>query len=227
MTVYITIAGKRTPKEIPTAYDQLSFSRFLELSPAIGNPSKILSILTGVEEEIINRSVIENLSEVLQILSFLNYDMIHVLPQKIIVEGKEYPIPKDLEFKTIAQYEDLKAIMNKFGSDNLENAKLYPSLIATYCVDYSVLGAWKMAEDLAPKLFDLPCTEVMAIGNFTLVKLIALKGNVKPHFPLVGIQASKFKLAMIVWLKRLAFTIRYYLWKSRHPSIGPNSLAGR
>ena len=219
MKITITLSGVKTQKEIPISHEEISFKTFLRLADCQNDPVKILAVFTGIEEEVIRTAKIENLSKILQVLLFVNQEIQYFLPKTIM----GYPIPKDLEMETIAQYEDIKKELST-ATTNLETIEKYPLLIASYCVKPYT---WQEAEKLAPIFLDAPCTEVMAIGNFTLVKLIALRQNTKPHFRRVGTPLSRFKLVMTVWLKRLAFIIRYFLWKRKLRSIENNYSRGQ
>jgi hypothetical protein len=214
MKIQITLNGIKTEKDIPVSYEQITFRTFLSLIPCGNDPVEILSVLLGIEGIILRRSKIENLSNIIQALSFVNIEPQYIIPKKVL----GYPIPKDLEMETFAQYGDIQRELAT-SANHLNTIEKYPLLIATYCVDYTKENAWKEAEKLAPKFLDLPCMEVMAIGNFTLVKLTVLKQNIKPHFRQADTHLNKLKLAMIVLLKRLAFTIRFYSWSRKLRSI--------
>lgn len=222
MKIQITLNGIKTEKDIPISYEQINFRTFLKLIPCGADPVKILSVLIGIDEDILQRSKIENLSNVIQALSFVNTEPQYILPKKVL----GYIIPVDLEMETFAQYGDIQKELAT-STSHIETIEKYPLLIATYCVDYTKENAWKEAEKLAPKFLDLPCMEVMAIGNFTLVKLTALKQNIKPHFRRAVTLPSKLKLAMTVWLKRLAFIIRFYSWSRKLRSIETRSYNGQ
>jgi hypothetical protein len=210
MKITISLNGVKVERQIPISYQEITFSTFLKLDGS--DPTKSLSIFTDIPEEILRRAKIENLSSIIQILSFLKDEIKYSLP----IEIMGHKIPKDLEMETIAQYEDIKNIFAKFkDNETIENIKQYPLIAATYCVDYSQDDAWKKAEELAPQLFELPCVEVLAIGNFTLVKLTALRLNTRSHFLQEVTRLRKFKPVMIVLIKRLAFTIRYYFLKRK------------
>lgn len=218
MRITITLNGVKVKKEIPTAYEQMSFKLFLSLEPCKADPVKMLSVITDIPEETIRISKIENISAIIQALSFFNQGIKYTLPKTIL----GYSIPKDLEFNPIAQYEDIKKELSVTAT-NLEIIQKYPLLIATYCVDPYT---WQEAEKLAPIFLDAPCTEVLAIGNFTIAKLLALKKNISVTFRREVTLLNKFRLVMIVLAKRLVFTIRYFLWKRKLRSLEKIYLRG-
>jgi hypothetical protein len=219
MKIIIHLNEGTIKRDIPVSYAEITFSTFLKLIACNKDPAKILAVFTGLEEDVIRQARLENLSNILQVLSFTDHEIQYYLPKTIL----GHPIPKDLEMQSIAQYEDIKKELASSESE-IKTIEKYPLLIATYCVNPYT---WQEAEKLAPIFFDAPCTEVMAIGNFILVKLIALKQNIKPHFRPVATLLSKFKLAMIVLVKRSAFIIRYFLWRRKLRSIERNYLPGQ
>lgn len=223
MIITITLNGVKVKKEIPDSWDQVTFEQFLKLAQCKSDPAKILSVFTGVKETVLIKSRIQNLGLVVQHLSFLEKPMSVVIPKKIF----NYKIPENLEFQSIAQYQDLEAECAKFSQkkeDEIENAKRFPLMVATYCVeDYS----WEAAEKLAPIFYGAPCEEVLAVGNFTLVKLVELKANTKVTYPQGATPMSKLRLVMRAWLRNMVFTARFYLWRRRLRSKGLSSSTGR
>lgn len=217
MIITITLNGVRVKKELPESWGNVTFQNYLDLLFCGDDYVKIIALFTGVEESILRAARIENLSLIISTLKFLSTPMKYRIPDQIL----GHKIPKDLELQTIGQFEDLKSERLKFSDDKIANLRKYPLIVATYLIDdYS----WEAAEKLAPQLFNLSCQEVLAVGNFTLVKLIELRSNTSqtsllaPDTPM-----NRLKLAMKAWLKNMAFSARYYLWKRRLRSIGLNS----
>lgn len=222
MIVHITLNGLKVTKDIPESWDKVTFGQCLELIKA-GPEAKIkaLSIFTGIEMELLNKAKIHNLYPVLEILSFLDKEMEYSIPNEVM----GYKIPKDLESESIAQYADIQELVKKFKEDdNVGNLSYYPLIVATYCVNpYD----FKKAEELAETFLNAPCMEVMAVGNFTLARLLASKLNMAIPSLRGATRLNRLKLAMINWLYRLASTIRFYSWKKALPSPVRNYLNGR
>lgn len=210
--------GKSFTKDIPMSWMEVNYIRFLKLADCGDDLAKRLALFTGVGEDILKKAKIENLDVVIQTLAFLDTNLEYQIPETIA----GFPVPKNLEFKSIAQFEDLKSEAAKFSpapENALKNLTFYPLMVATYCAEpYS----WEAAEELASKIALAPCPEVLAIGNFILVKLIELKQKQKPVFPKGGTRRNRFGLAIKSYLRLMVFSVRWYLWKRRLTKAGLN-----
>jgi hypothetical protein len=141
------------------------------------------------------------------------------IPDKVL----GYKIPKNLELETIGQFEDLKLQAKSIKDNSKESLAAYTRMCAIYCVNpYD----WSEAEKLAPYFMDAPCGEVLAVGNFTLMKLMPLSESGLKRLLKPNSIPKKLKLAMIVWINRLAFTVRFYLWKRKLRLTEKSSLHG-
>jgi len=215
MKVTIKLNGVKVEKEIPTGWDQVTFSQFLKLAKCENEAQKI-SLFTGIDEELLQKAKINNLSSIISCLSFLNTPLtLNNIPKTIL----GYKMPKNIEIEEVGKYEDLKLESAKIKPDDIESVEVYAMFCAIYACDpYD----FKKAEGLKEYFMQAPCEEVMAIGNFTLMKLIGLSSpglsdSLKPPSPL-----KNLKLVMSVWLNRLAFTVRYYSWKRKLHLTGKN-----
>lgn len=218
MTVHITLNGVRVTKDIPESWDKVTFRQSL----AITGKSKVyaLSVFTDIPEETLRIAQVHNANAVMELLSFLDREITYTMPESIM----GHKLPKDLESESIAQYADIQEIVSKFDEkDPMKNIEKYPLIVATYCVNpYD----FKEAEKIAEKLFDAPCTEVMAVGNFTLARLLASKLNIPNPFPLAATPPNRLRRVMISWRYRLDFIIRYFSWRKALPSPVRNYLSG-
>jgi len=225
MRITITLNGVKVHKEIPDSWDQITYRQFLMISKNVWSlathTAEIISLFTGIDIEVLKKSKIEGLTTIIKLLLFLDQvPLNYAIPNKIYVNGYWYDIPKDLEFETIAQFEDLKGEASHFSEkpeDKFTNLERWPLIVATYCVHpYS----WQAAEKLAPEVFNSPCQEVLAIGNFTLVKLIESNVNTKQTFPPVVTPTNKLGLALKAWQKNMVSTVRFYIWRKRLKRAG-------
>jgi hypothetical protein len=206
MKFTITLNGVKVEKEIPIRWEDVKFKDFLELD---GTVSKALSIFTEVEESILKKANITGLEKLISVLSFLSTDVpLFNFPKKL--QG-EYDVPYDIGFEQWGQYVDLKTEMDKrlTGVDLL---KQYPLFCAIYTMkDYD----FKLAEKRADQIMNAPCTEVMAVANFILVKLAALNLNTKSNSLPEGTPLRKFRLALRSWWTNMAFMVRLYFLKKK------------
>jgi hypothetical protein len=216
----ITLNGVTVKKEIPTSYAEMTYEQLIGLASCGDDKIKILSMFTDVAEETLRKAKIKNLFVVLDSLKFLRKEVEQTMPKSIM----GYPI-KDIEIETIGQYADIQDIISKYDKDNpIDILKSYPLIVATYCVkpyDFA------KAEELSKELLKAPCGEVLAVANFTLVKLEELNRTTQPIFLRLVIRMSKFKRAMKNWLNRLVFTQRYYSWRNKLRSHEINYLNGQ
>lgn len=231
INLYTVKDGQRVLKEleIPTGWGQVTFKQYLAIIQAGNDTIKSLAAFTGLDESILRKAQIKNLGAVTACLHFLQKPPVYSAPKSIL----GHKVVNNLDMESIAQYSDLQAICAKFKPvadpvkdiDNIiHNYNQFPLIVATYAVspyDYT------QAEYLAPKFFNAPCTEVLAIGNFTWARLRALKSGIEPRSLRGDILPSRWRLALINWLQTLASTIRYATWKKSLPSNERKFLNGR
>lgn len=214
MKIEIKLNNVTIEKEIPTKWAEVSFEKFLKLTSCGDDTVKIISLFTDIDEETLKKAKIANLESLISLLGFLKTEMNLTIPETC----HGYKIPKNLEFETIGQYQDLKAeAMVLSQTNSFEQYALFCAIYATNPYDY------KKAEELKSVFMQAPCTEVMAIGNFTLAKLAELMTGIKAKSLLPSIPTKKFWLVLTVWLKSLVFTARYFTWRKKLLSIGRNS----
>jgi hypothetical protein len=221
MKITIELNKVKVSKDIPISWDEVTFRQFLELAEAGNDRAKILSVFTGIEPETLRKSRITNFDKINTILGFVERNELNItkIPDKVL----GYKIPKNLELETIGQFEDLKLQAKSIKDNSKESLSAYTRMCAIYSVTpYD----WSEAERIAPYFMDAPCGEVLAVGNFTLMKLMplsesGLKRLLKPNSIL-----KKSKLAMTAWINRLAFTVRYSIWKRKLRLTESSSLHG-
>lgn len=205
MKVTLELNGVKLEKEIPTRWKEVSFKQFLKLLEAGDDIAKILSIFTEIEEETLRKAKFNNLEIIIALLSFLKTDMNLVVPETCL----GYKIPKNLEFESVGQFQDLKLEAMTMKEKDIERYALFCAIYATNPYDF------KEAEKKKEEFFNAPSEEVMAIGNFTLMKLVELTSGLTPKSLHRNIRTKKFWRGLIVWLRNLDFTLRYYTWKRK------------
>lgn len=220
MKIEITLNGVKIKKNIPTSYAEVTFEQLIGLASCGDDKTKILSLFTEIPEETLKKAKINNLFVVLDSLKFLKKEVDQTLPKSILA----YPIA-DIEIETIAQYADIQEIISKYDKDDVVGIlKSYPLIVATYCIKpYD----FNKAEELSKELLKAPCSEVLAVANFTLVKLEESNRTTRPIFLRWVIRMSKLKRAMKNWLNRLVFTQRYYSWRNKLRTHEINYLNGQ
>lgn len=214
MKFTFSLNNVKQERDIPTGWNQVKFKDFLELD---GNETKALSIFTGFDENTLKKATITGLDKLLHSLSFLNSEVpIMKFPKKIM--GK-YDVPYDIGFEGWGQYMDIKEEIDK-GKTGIELLKQYPLLCAIYTMtEYN----FKEAEKRAEELMNAPCTEVMAVGNFILMKLIALRATTKANYQKEGTILMRWRLGLKAWWTNMAFTVRFYFLKRKLRLTDTNS----
>lgn len=221
MKITMTMNGITVHKEIPTSWAGVTFEEFIKLAKCQTVTDK-LSVFTGIEVETLKKAKINNLYQIIGLLSFTETKPeVSKIPEAIA----GYRMPSNIETDEIGRFEDLKiesAKIKKIPEDVeisreelneiLESVNAYAMFCAIYATEpYD----YKEAEKLKDVFMKAPCEEVVAIGNFTLLKLIELNnpGLLKPQSQ--SSLLKKWRQVMRGWLSRLAFTVRYYSWRRK------------
>jgi hypothetical protein len=201
---------------IPINWDGVTFGQFLKLKDCKDH-ADVLAMFLNMKADTLRIAQIKNLADVIQALRFLDRQMPMIVPRSI----NGYLIPKDLNFNTIGQFEDLKELQKKLG-DKGENIAVYADMVTVYAMPDYNSATPEQREEFTKQFFNAPCTEVMAVGNFTLVKLIELNLPGSKTFRKVNILTHKLKLVFQSWRARLGFSIRYATWKRSLRTKGMN-----
>jgi hypothetical protein len=232
----IIINGKKTVHEFPTDWDNVSFRSFLEIPSDETDIIKIIALILKIDYDVLCRAKIIGFDELVERLAFLKVQPVPRVPKTCL----GYPIPKDLGFETVGQFKDLNQYIKEIsGLPPIEQFKKYPLLVAVYaCVhmdelrckklgkDLGLIGNaaeelgygkydWRKAEAMADDFLNAPCTEVMGIGNFTLLRLIALKNNIRPNFPKVNSRWQNYRQVLKSWPMILAVIQRFFTLKKK------------
>lgn len=212
MKITLELNGVKLEKDIPTRWEEVSFKQFLALLKCEDDIVKIISLFTEIDEETLKKAKIYNLEIIINLLSFLKTEMDLTVPDTCL----GYKIPKNLEFESIGQYQDLKLEASTMKENDVEKYALFCAIYATSPYDF------KEAEKKKDEFLNAPCGEVVAIGNFTLLKLVELSSGIKVKSPLRTTPTKKFWRDLIAFRKSLAFTLRYYIWKKKLRIGGTN-----
>ena len=213
MKFEIILNGVKVIKEIPVKWEDVSFEDFLKLDGA--TELKAASVFTGISEDDLRKAEIRNLHLLINSLKFLKHAVpLFKLPKKL----GGFDVPTDISFSSFGQYVDLKEELDKEKTE-IELLKKYPFMCAIYCTQpYD----FKEAELKVSSIMKLPCTEVLAVGNFLLAKLIVSNSTTGGSLLLPDTPLKKLKLALRLLRSRLAFTVRFFFWKRKHRLTGMN-----
>lgn len=210
MKITITLNNIKIEREVPTSWDEVKFHQFIKVMKAKENFAEVLSVFVDIPAETLEKAKIINIDKLIQVFGFLKTEVPMIKPKTIL----GYEVPKDLGFETIGQFQDLK----KAASES-KGPEKFPLMCAIYCTKpYD----WKVAEEKQNEFLNAPATEVLALGNFTLVKLIGLNLSKGINSQNQNTLLKKFRLAFKGWRMRMGFTVRFFLWKRRQAIAGKN-----
>lgn len=199
--------GVKVERDIPVKWEEVKYREMLQLGT--GSELTALSIFTGQTEETLAKAKIKNLDGVIRALSFLRTEIpLAQYPKQIL----GYPVRQDLGFEAFGQYTDIKSEVDK-GLEGIELLKQYPLMCAIYVTNpYDFTEAEKKVEEM----LNAPCTEVLAVGNFLLMKLIALNRSTDQTSRNRNTRLKNWRLALKGWRKRLEFRVRYFTFNLFH-----------
>lgn len=216
MKVTITINKQVFHRDIPITWDQVSFGDFLKLDECGQDVIKVIALLTRIDYEQLKKAHIKNLDQIVSVLGFLKKPM-DPPDAKSIKYLHGYKLPDDLEFEETQMFLDLQKYVTEAKDltplQQLERFTLYCAVYA--CKRWKGAYDWKHAEELAPTFLNAPCTEVMAIGNFTLLRLIGLNLNINPASLNRVTPLKKFRLALKGFRLRMVYRLHSMIWLKR------------
>ena len=212
-------------QKLPFSWDDVTFGQGLKLIDS-KDTADTIAVFTGLNPETLRHAQIKNLQAVLDRIKFLDITPMPVIMPKSI---NGFLLPKNLEFNTICRYEDCKLLVGKLLPKE-EGAKLTSEQLAYYV---EMVGIYTMPdyenakpEDrklFADQFYNSPCGEVMAIGNFTVMRYFELKIPGLKAFRKAATLMHRFRLGLKGYSARLGFSLRYFLWKKKPLTSGTKS----
>lgn len=162
--------------QFPSSWEDLTFVQYVKI---LEGEKNYIALFTGLDPETVNKAKIEGLEMIIQCLSFMkkapdfSKPCDHVGPYQLPLNSKgEF----DIQFESLAQFEDMKAVMIKVPENNMtEVIKSYAHYVAIYIQklrdgEYNNDSALKMVDEV----YQMPAHEVIKAGSFFLVKLLNL-----------------------------------------------------
>lgn len=207
-----------SPVEIETSWDELKFSKFLQMLTAKDDYNQVIGILLNLPPQDVAKARIDGLEQVLEKIRFMRTSAeVDPVPKKV----GEFKIPEDIRFHSVAQFEVLKKEINKAAAmDNLtDQTKQLAKYAAIYC---QPLNGDEFDEEkagwLAEQFLDYPCLEVMSAGNFFMAKCLSLTSGLPMSYLRKNTPLKKSRLDLQSFLRRSGFTrlwtISHAIWAS-------------
>lgn len=171
-----------------SSWDELTLNQYCKILNNKGDIFETVSILSGLNYEIVKESTIIGLDDVLYALPFLN-----TVPQVPCYTAKvgKYDLPVtrdgkfDIQFESLAQFEDMRAVINRIPVkegkyDIVALTKSYAHMVAIYLQKIRD-GKYvpSAAGDMIDEVMELPALEVISAGSFFFLKLISLSSGTK------------------------------------------------
>lgn len=211
----VRLGQKVKEVSIPTRWEEVTFRQLLAINEANDDWLKIFGIFLEEPAEDIGNARVENgaLDELLVCLSFLTSTEIpKVMPTKIL----GYDLPKDLGFETIGQYQYIREdVADSANMTPIEQMRRHALYCAVYAQPQTNNGEFdfEKAEAMAEKFMDAPAMEVLAVGSFTVVKLIGLSKPINDVSRRPLTLMRRLRLAFQSWLVFTVSTVRLWLWR--------------
>lgn len=224
----IRLGKKVKMVSIPTRWEEVTFRQLLAINEANDDWLKIFGVFLDEPAEAIGNARVENggLDELLVCLSFLTSTEIpKVMPTKIL----GYDLPKDLGFETIGQYQYIREdVADSANMTPIEQMRRHALYCAVYAQPQTNNGEFdfEKAEAMAEKFMDAPAMEVLAVGSFTVVKLIGLSKPISDVSRKRITLLKKWMLVFRAWLMYTVSTVRLWRWRRRLESQRRSSTRG-
>lgn len=184
------ISFKLNDKKVSLAssWDDITFNQYCKILNSKGDIFESVSILAGLNYEIIKNSTIIGLEDILIAMSFLN--TVPEVPGYTDKVGKySLPVTKDgkfdIQFESLAQFEDMRKVMNAIPVK--ESKYDLPSLVKAYAHFVAIYlqkirdGEYKpeAAREMITEVEEMPALQVISAGSFFFLKLMSLSLGIK------------------------------------------------
>lgn len=184
---------------VPTAWDELTFSQYLQILDLKDDYLQVVSILTGIDYEILKKAEINGLESLIAATSFLSEipDFDHVTtkvgPYNLPVNDKGL---FNIQLESLAQFEDMRAVMKGAIDSPKAMIECYVKFVALYVQkvrdkEYDSQKALLMVDEVKT----WPAKEVITAGAFFYVKLRSLLNGTQKTSPLTPRSPKKSKQA--------------------------------
>lgn len=167
---------------IPTRWADVTAEQYVALLTLAPTLRHHIGLFTNIPIAVLEVAEIKNLEKISEALDFLNYPP-EMGPGPTPMVGR-YIIPVDVSLQSVGQFEDLRALLNKFPrnpdgtfpqaltiDDNIKIADLYLTACAIY-VQKIKDGKYDFAKvpEIKEELNKASCIEVMQTGAFFLFR---------------------------------------------------------
>lgn len=200
----------------PESWAEITLTQLLKIMAEPLKPMDAIIICTGIPESEWNKSddftLIEEIEFTLAFLSDQAGCELEKDPKQIVF--KQYEIPKisDIGTKSIAQYQDVKLLINDFHLlegeeiDVIKRLSLYPKIVATYLQPIIDNGEYDYvrADEIAKELYNHSAMEVSSWGYFFIQRFLELRNGIVIDVQKLVMSQKNQKLGLLNYLKQWA-----------------------
>ncbi len=187
--------------QIPSSWDDVSFADYLEVCNGKGSPADFISRATGLTVDQVMNSEITGLEAILAALEFSKTIMKEA--DQVVTQIGPFKLPLDskgeynIQFETLAQFEDLRVMMSKAGK-GVEFISKYANYASVYLQKIRD-GKYSpdKAKAMVPEIMTYPAPEVISVGSFFFVKLLNLSNGTAKISPSTAPSPKKKKPVLV------------------------------
>lgn len=184
--------------EVPEGYHDLSLGQYIEVLKWDGeNLIDLVGILTSLPEEVIHNTDENQVGD--SVSKYLNWitvpptfidkkapDYIELeVPDKMAIQGKEYPIPQDIRLETFGQKISLQIHLKMAEKNELNIIEIIPMTLAIYL--YPVVTGKLYDEDrareLIPLIKEVNLLDAYAVSSFFFAQFDEVINNEIKQIP--------------------------------------------
>lgn len=167
------------PIKITDSWEKTTLNQYLRIMKSKNDTVELLSIITGLDYDLLKKSKIQGLEKLLYAASFIN--SAPVIPTNVEkIGGFKLPLNSkgvfDIQFESLAQFEDMRVIMDSTAKEDIagitESYAKYCALYLQKLRDGEYDG--DKALSMVPEIMNYPALEVIAAGSFFFVRLWSL-----------------------------------------------------
>lgn len=187
-------------KDIPIAWDELTFAQYFEMLTWDGDRIKLVSIFTGIEYDKLRTAIVSGLDRLLLAITFVNTKP--EIPDYVDKCGP-YKLPPtvkgryNVQYESLAQFEDARSRLKKLDGTIHTLTKVYAQIVAIYLQkirdgEYEPLKVPSMEEEIQ----GMNAYEVLSLGAFFFVRLMSLSSGTAKTFQTIQQPRKKSKPAL-------------------------------
>lgn len=188
--------------DIPTSWNDITYRQFIDLFDSKDVYERI-GIILKLSPEVARKAKYQGLETIIKTLSFIGQEaQLDENPTKC----GGYDFPKDITLESLEQFEVMRNVIKetadkKSPKAHIESLGVYAAI---YCQGMTETFNYDKAKAMVKEFDDYPCLEVMSVGNFFMVKVIALDRNLPMNSLMKAIRARRSKRGLRGLMKSLA-----------------------